>query len=303
MSDPRALAALIFTVAVWGIVPVLFRNLSTELGPADHLVIRYCLVGAACAASLAVTGGWRVERRDWGRFAFASLVCFTTYNLGAAYGFAMIPAAAGSLILGMTPLLITLLSLIVNGERPSLTAVAGLVVAFVGTVSLVWSDLAISDDPGLFLIGCGLVFLCDLGWATYVLATKPLIQKYGAINVTNLSMFFCAIAIVPTLASPSTLSTAEAMSLRNWGEIIYVAFISTIVGIITWNYGAARLSAATAAAFLYLFPVIGVAGGALLLGETITAGMIGGGALILLGVAITQSSTFRRRDQPQPATD
>ena len=40
MMDPRAFAAMIFTVVVWGVGPVFLRTLSVDLGPADHLAIR-----------------------------------------------------------------------------------------------------------------------------------------------------------------------------------------------------------------------------------------------------------------------
>ena len=52
--DPRAFAALLFTVAVWGVGPVFMRTLSTALGPADHLAIRYTIVSLVYAALLAL---------------------------------------------------------------------------------------------------------------------------------------------------------------------------------------------------------------------------------------------------------
>jgi hypothetical protein len=47
--------------------PVFLRTLSVELGPSDHLAIRYAIVGAIYVASLAIFGGWRIDREDWPR--------------------------------------------------------------------------------------------------------------------------------------------------------------------------------------------------------------------------------------------
>ena len=51
--DPRAFAAMIFTIVVWGVGPVFLRTLSVELGPADHLAIRYAIVTAIYVRGLA----------------------------------------------------------------------------------------------------------------------------------------------------------------------------------------------------------------------------------------------------------
>ena len=70
----RALLAMLFTVATWGIGPVFLRNLSVELGAADHLAIRYVLVSILFSAGLAWTGGWRIAKADWPRLLIISSI-------------------------------------------------------------------------------------------------------------------------------------------------------------------------------------------------------------------------------------
>jgi drug/metabolite transporter (DMT)-like permease len=167
-------------------------------------------------------------------------------------------------------------------------AVTGLVVGFIGVVLLVWKDLGVAADGWSFLLGCSLIFLSGLAWSIYVVVSKPLIHRYGSFNVAAMSLSICSLVMVPTLASPATLVTATDMSLRSWRERGYIAILSTMVASFTWNWGASRMTAAACGAFLYLIPIIGVAAGALILGEAVTFGMITGGALILVGVAIAQ---------------
>jgi len=286
--DPRALAAMTFTIVIWGIGPVFLRSLSLDLGPADHLAIRYALVTAIYVVCLAAFGGWRIDREDWPRLLLISLIGMMGYNLGSAFGFAYVTAGIGSLIIGTQPLLIALMGSLVAKERLTPAAVFGLIVGFMGVVLLVWQDLSLSSDGWGFLIGSGLIFLSGLAWSIYVVVSKPLIQKYGSFSISALSISICSAAMVPMLARPSTIDTLAAMSSRSWLELGYIAIISTMVASITWNYAASRMRAAASGAFLYLIPIIGVAAGALILSEKITAGMMTGGALILAGVAIAQ---------------
>ena len=286
--DTRALAAMLFTIVVWGVGPVFLRSLSLELGPADHLAIRYTIVTVIYVALLAIFGGWRIDRQDWPRLLVISLVGMIGYNIGSAFGFAHITAGIGSLIIGTQPLLIALMGTLIAKERLTVATVIGLVTGFLGIVLLVWQDLSVSVDGWSFILGCSLIFMSGLAWSIYVVVAKPLLQKYGSFGITALSLTICSLVMVPMLATPATLGTLTAMSTRSWMELGYIVVLSSVVASITWNVAAARMSAAASGAFLYLIPIIGVAAGALILHEQVTLGMVIGGALIMAGVAIAQ---------------
>jgi drug/metabolite transporter (DMT)-like permease len=290
----KALLALLFTVIIWGVGPVFIRSLSVALGPSDHIVIRYTIVAVVYAIGLLVLGGWRIERRDWPRLLLISTVGMIGYNIGSAFGFELISAGMGSLIIGTQPLLIAALGAIAARERLGAIAMVGLGIGFAGTVLLVWRDLGLSEDASSLIKGSALIFFCGLAWAVYVVGAKPLTRKYGSYSITSLSIIIASLIMVPALARTSTLDTIAAMTTRNWLDMGYISILSTLVATITWNFGAARLPAAAAGAFIYLVPIIGVAAGALMLSEPITPGMALGGTLILAGVAIAQFGPLLR---------
>ncbi len=187
MHNRSAILALLFTVTVWGIGPVFIRTLSLELGPANHLVIRYVLVCVAYLLGLAAIGGWRIERRDWPRLLIISIVGLAGYNLGAAFGFELVPAGVGSLIFGAQPLFIALLGVMIAGETLSMETIIGLCVAFGGTILLAGGDLGLTGDAKSFLRGCVFVLLSTMAFAVYVVMAKPLVQKYGSYSVSAIS--------------------------------------------------------------------------------------------------------------------
>ena len=284
----QALLALLFTVIVWGVGPVFIRSLSVALGPSDHIVIRYTIVAIIYAIGLLILGGWRIARADWPRLMLISTVGMIGYNLGSAFGFELVPAGLGSLIIGTQPLLIAATGALIAREKLTPIAMLGLAVGFTGTVLLVWRDLGLSGDSASFIAGSVFIFFCGVAWAIYVVGAKPLIRKYGSYSITALSIIIASLIMIPMLARPSTLDTVMAMTPRNWLDMAYISILSTLIATITWNYGASRLPAAAAGAFIYLVPIIGVAAGALMLSETITPGMMLGGTMILAGVAIAQ---------------
>ena len=288
MIDIRALLALLFTMIAWGVGPVFFRSLSLELGPGDHLVIRYTLVSLLYLVGLVIFGGWRFETKDLPRLATISFIGMLGYNLGSAFGFELINAGTGSLIIGTQPLLIALLGAMLERERLTPAAIIGLAVGLVGTIFLVWKDLGVSGEPVDYLTGCFFIFASGACWALYAVTSKPLIRKYGAFPITALSIIAASLAMLALFGRPSTLGTLQAMSPRSWMEMAYLVVMVTFAATITWNFGAGRLPAAAAGAFLYMVPPIGVMAGAVILGEAVTPGMLIGGVLIMGGVAISQ---------------
>jgi drug/metabolite transporter (DMT)-like permease len=286
--DLRAVLALLFTMVVWGVSPVFFRSLSLALGPGDHLAIRYALVGILFVGVILATRAWRIAREDWPRLLFVSLIGFTGYNLGSAFGFERVNAGTGSLIIGTQPLLIALIGAVAAKEKLTPAVIIGLLVGFAGVVFLVWNDLGVTGESLSFLVGCAMIFVSGTCWAIYAVGSKPLSQKYGSLPITAMSVAITSLVLLLLLGRQSTLVTLAAMTPRSWAEMAYLVVFVTALTMVTWNYGAARLPAAAAGAFLYLVPPIGVAAGALMLGEPVTGGMLVGGALIMAGVAIAQ---------------
>ena len=82
------------------------------------------------------------------------------YNLGSAFGFELVPAGLGSLIIGTQPLLIAAMGALIAREKLTPIAMLGLAVGFTGTVLLVWRDLGLSGDSASFITGCVFIFLC-----------------------------------------------------------------------------------------------------------------------------------------------
>ncbi|WP_247364324.1 DMT family transporter, partial [Ralstonia pseudosolanacearum] len=73
-------------------------------------------------------------------------------------------------------------------------------------------------------------------------------------------------------------------SVAGWAAALAIAGLSTVIAILAFFAGLQRLGAAQASMLSTLEPVVTVALAALLLGESIGAAQMAGGALILAGV-------------------
>jgi drug/metabolite transporter (DMT)-like permease len=132
-------------------------------------------------------------------------------------------------------------------------------------------------------------------WSLYTAICRGLNERHGALGVTGSMVVIGAVGLTaiswPLMRGRPTLPTGLA--------IAGMGLASSTVGFILWNYANARLPAERVGLYLYLIPLVAIAGGSLLLGEPLTATLFAGGALTIAGVWVA-SRTARCRALPRP---
>ncbi len=298
LNNYLPLLALGFTVLVWGVAPAIIRSFSLAAGAADALVIRSVATGICCLVLLPFFGGFTVARQDVPRLMLISLIGMFGYFAGSVFGFAYITSAIGGIVISTQPLLIALLASVIGAERVTVPTIIGLVVSFIGSLYLFSGDAQGTLSHANMIIGGLLIFMSGAFWAVYVIYSKSLIQTYGSVKLSLLSL---AIATLPALVfiSPSTWETTINLDQNAVLSLFYLTFIGTLVTLGTWNYAVGLLRPTAVGASLYLIPIFAIAAGTVLLGETVTPTTLIAGAIILLGVAIAQFGPVFWKYRPQ----
>jgi drug/metabolite transporter (DMT)-like permease len=271
---------------VWGVAPAFIRSFSLATGPADALVIRTGSVAICCLILLPFLGGFRVALKDIPKLLLISLGMFG-YFAGSIFGFSLVTAGVGGIIISTQPLLIALLAAFFGTEHIRLPTIVGLVISFAGTLYLFSGDTSVGTAHVNLIIGALMIFVSGFFWAIYVIFCAPLIRTYGSFKIAALSNI---LATVPALAfaSGSTVSTFRNLDAGAIGALAYLTLIGTLLTVSTWNFATARLKPTTVGGALYLIPILAIAAGAVVLGEAITTSTLIAGGIILLGVALAQ---------------
>jgi drug/metabolite transporter (DMT)-like permease len=87
-------------------------------------------------------------------------------------------------------------------------------------------------------------------------------------------------------------SRMAGASARAWGGVGYLVVFGSLVGFTAFAYCLNELPATTVGTYAYVNPMVAVCLGALVLDEPLTPGLLAGGLLIVLSVALT---TLRKR--------
>ena len=201
-----------------------------------------------------------------------------------------VPIGLASLIIASIPLWVVLLRLAAH-ERPDLVSVAWLVVGFAGIALLV--------RPGGDSGSLGYLLLTVLGafmWAFGSFLSPRLPVPRDPFAATAYEMLAGGIVLM-TIAlfvySPHEFNPAN-YSARSIFGLWYLIVFGSIVGYSAYVWLLANAPLQQVATYAYVNPVIAIALGAIVLGESITWRIVGGALLVLAAVAIVV-----RRESPQ----
>ena len=198
-----------------------------------------------------------------------------------------IDSSLASVINSAVPLFVIVLAAIfLPGEVITVNRLVGLVVGFVGVTILVGLDLANLGSSSalgeLALIGATISYAAGNVYAkAHVHGLRPMIpavmQVFFGLLITG-TLAFATENPLGVAWTPESLVSVVWLGLLGSG-LAYLAYFRTLQ-----RWGATRTSLVA-----YLLPIWGIALGALVLSEPITANMILGAGLIIAGIALVNS--------------
>jgi drug/metabolite transporter (DMT)-like permease len=279
-----------FAVVAWGTIPVAMRYLLLEVSPETAMFLRLYIAGIVAALVAVWIGAPRLTRGEWLRVAGAGILGALGYQVFATYGMKLIPASWTGMIFGLEPIFIALMAAVLLRENLSRSFIFGLALALLGTAVLVFGS-ASGSVADVSVVGVVLVTISTLGWAIYTTLIRPVAIRHGGIVIACLSLAFTAL---PTAIffTPKALAEFQTLSHWHWLSVFHVSVIATVLATCAWNVGLKTMSNSKAGMFLYAQPVIAAIGGILLLGESLSIWLIGGGLLIFAGVAVSQYNGY-----------
>ena len=142
--------------------------------------------------------------------------------------------------------------------------------------------------------------LTPICWAVYTLLSKPLALRHPTIGVVGVTMIVGAASLAPLV--PHAVEGLDGLSTGGWLWLFFLALGGTAGPYILWSFSLRFLPVGRTAAFMYLVPVFALFWTATLLGRAPSAVALGGGVVVLAGVALTQMSAGRLRAPRRPAS-
>lgn len=252
--------AMLLVVAIWGGFLPVGKSALTAIDPYWLTALRFGTAALAFLALLALREGRAAFATDGatGRIALIGACGFAGFGVSLFEGLRLTRPEIGAMILATAPIQVALVQWFRSGRRPDDFTLAMIACAICGEALVVTAG-----DPrrlwGGDALGNALVLLASMFWTVYTLGGTAF-PRWSPVRYTALSCGFGSLAILAVLGAATLAGRSHAPALAGlgaiWPELVYIVFGVSVLGILLWNVGAARLGPVNAGLFANFAPVI-----------------------------------------------
>lgn len=276
---------LMLVALIWGVNFSVIKVVLVELDPLALNALRFPMAAVALAVALRIVPGPLLPNRgDVARVVTLGIVGNVAYQLCFIFGLDWTLAGNASLILATTPAWTLLLSRVAGHESLTLAGVAGVVATLVGIALVILGRGEALSLGSATVAGDLLMLAASVLWATYTVAGRGPVGRYGSLRLTAWALWVGTPFLV-AMGLPSVLATdLGAISVGGWIGVTYAGLLSIGLAYLLWYRGVQRLGNSRTAVYANLVPVMALVTAWLWLGEIPTALQLVGAAVILGGL-------------------
>ena len=280
---------MLFATCCWAANIVAGKEALVGFGPLALAQLR--ALGAALVFLLVFLvwpGKPRLELsgRQWWLMAVLGLSGVTLNQLFFIGGLARTSVAHTGLIVALGPVMVLVLSCALRLEPLTALKLTGMLVSFGGVAVLTVGHGG--QTNGAHWQGDLIVLASSAVFACYTILVKGVSDRYDALTLNTLVFGVGALLLVPA-GAPAVLGVRwSSLPSPVWWSLAYMIIFGSVAPYLIYAFALTELAASRVSAFSYLQPVIATALGIWLLAERLTARAVVGGALILLGVYLTE---------------
>lgn len=296
--------ALVTVYLVWGSTYLAIRVVVETAPPLLAMGARFIAAGLLLATFLALRrgpGSLRVRPRQLGGAAVIGLLLLLGGNGGVAYAEQTVPSGVTALLVAATPLWLVCLRTVAK-DRPARLSLLGTVVGFLGIAVLVRPGAALGD--GVETTGLLVVVAAAGSWALGSFLSSRVAMPGDAFVATTWEMLAggAGLLLAGLLRGEAADLDTGQIAGEAWAWLAYLVVIGSIVAFSAYVWLLQNAPISLTATYAYVNPVVAVILGALVLSEPITAAVLIGGAIVVLGVGLVVSVERPRRSEPEPVT-
>jgi drug/metabolite transporter (DMT)-like permease len=278
-----------FMVVAWSANFIIAKYALREIPPFALLFTRVWMSTIILIALYFLRGRHRthaLQRGDWKWFAWLGFLGVAMNQTGFTVGIHYTTVGHASLIFGMGPILVLVLAVWMKLEHMTLRKTLGLTLSFLGAAILASEHGLTTKNPTL--IGDMIIVGGVVAFSLYTTFGKKVGGRYDTLTLNTFTYIAGALVVTPLAGWQILRVDWGAVTWRGWLGAAYMAGIASVTAYMIFYYALTKISATRISTLAYLQPILATSLAVIFLGENVTGHLIGGGALIFLGVYLAQ---------------
>ncbi len=287
---PRLVAP--FFVLIWATGFIAARLVAPHVQPLSFLCLRYGVASGVLAAMAVASGARWPSGRGWRDTVLAGLLIQAGYLGGVFWAVRHgLPAGLSALIVGLQPLLTAALAWRLLGERVGARRWGGIAVGFAGAALVVAPVVLASVGQGGAGVSPAAVAVCLGAMVSITLGTIWQKRTGGVGDLRTALAVQYAASLVAT-APVALVSEGGGFdgSWQAWAGLAWASLGLSVGAVSLLMVLIRRGAVAGVATLLYLVPPVAAGMAFLAFGEVLSPVQVGGMAVAVAGVALSQTA-------------
>jgi len=202
-------------------------------------------------------------------------------------GIARTTVAHAAVVIGLSPVLTTVVAILAGQERLNVKRLAGMALALSGVGVLQLAHVN-SSSKDATVLGDLLILLSGLAYALFTVLGKRFTASHSGITMNTFAYAGSGVALLPLTWFASQGVDPLSFTWKSWLSVGYMAVFSSVMGYMILYWALRWMPASRVSMFSYAQPVIATTLGILVLQESPSSSLYTGGALVLAGVLISE---------------
>ncbi len=291
---------LLLMVLIWGANYSVVKSALREIPPQAFNALRMTIASGVYLGALVVAGVPRITRGDWVRLAAIGAIGHFIYQVLFMAGLSRTTASNSALIIGCSPVAVSIASALAGHERVPRSQWAGVLLSVAGVYLVVGRA---ADFGGASLAGDLFMMGAVACWAVYTVGSRSLLARYSPLTVTGLTMLAGTALLVPVSLPALRRVPWLSVPAWAWAALTLSALLALNLSYLIWYTSVQRIGNVRTSAYSNFIPLVAMAVAIVWLGESLTAWTIAGAAAILSGVAITRMAARRQSASGPPGEE
>jgi drug/metabolite transporter (DMT)-like permease len=289
--------AILILYVVWGSTYLGIRIAVESIPPFVMASVRFLIAGLVMLAAVAIVrrSAFVLPTRAQLRDSFVVGALLMGGGMGAvAWGEQTVPSGIAALLIAMMPVWVAIYGRVFFHDRLPLAAGLGIAVGMAGVAILVGPSLAM--DGSLDPAGVLALLISPMSWAAgSVYAARRAQLPADPFLTTALQMLSGAVVLgIAGLAVGEFASfDPAAVTTESMAALVYLTLVGSLVAFTAYAWVLRHAPLPLIATYAFVNPVVAVALGAVVLGETVTPLQVVAGTVIVVGVALIILSRSR----------
>ena len=271
--------------SLWG-CGFFFGKIALEEMSVGSMVLYRFLFGTIGLLPLLFTHRQRFSAADWRTLLIASLLGIPVLFLLEFRGLALTTVSHGSLMIGITPVVLAIGAVLFAGERMHALGWIALCVSTLGAALIALSSSHSTEAHGPTLTGDLLIAASTLIALLWILLNKRLMERHNHLTITAYGVTAGTLMLAIWVPLTWGIPPVHGISLKAWAALAASGLLCTTTTTLLWNWGLTQVPASQAGVLLNLEPLIGSLLGVFLLREHL-GGLAWLGGAMILAAAVT----------------